>query len=81
MTIKQEVTEQLEKVDRLREEARVQLHLASMDAKKEWNERLEPRIAELEGTAHQASEAMNAKVKALVQALEAFVTRLRTVTP
>ncbi len=39
----------------LRDEIRVQMHLASMDARAKWNE-LEPRILEVEGLAHAARE-------------------------
>jgi hypothetical protein len=81
MDIKKDVEVGLEKVERLRDEARVQLHLASLDVKKEWDEDLEPRIAELEGATKHATESTRSKIKVLLEALEDFVTRLRTITP
>jgi phage-related tail protein len=54
--LKKEIQKSLDLLRVLRDEVRVQLHLASMDAKDEWN-KLEPQLTEAEHKAHDLSEA------------------------
>jgi methyl coenzyme M reductase subunit C-like uncharacterized protein (methanogenesis marker protein 7) len=75
--VKAEVSRQLEKLDQLRDEVKLHLHLASLDAKQEWD-KLDPKIAELQGTAQHLSDASKSAVQELVTKVEAFVTKLRT---
>jgi hypothetical protein len=77
MDIKHEVEKGLSRMTTLRDEIRVQLHLASMDAKQEWDEKLEPKVLEAEGAAKQASEATKIALEEVVGQLEKFAKRLR----
>ena len=43
--VKHELAHGLEKLATLRDEAKLHLHLATLDAKQEWDERLDPTIA------------------------------------
>ena len=52
----------------LRDEIRVHVHLASMDAKSKWNE-LEPRVHEIEALAHSKGEEAREAVKDAVEKL------------
>lgn len=53
--LKKNLADGLGNVVRLRDEIRVKMHLASLDAVSEWN-RLEPKVTELEGQAKVAIE-------------------------
>lgn len=77
MDFKHEMDKNLSKLATLRDEIRVQLHLASLDAKQEWNEKLEPKVLEVEGAAKQATEASRAAIEDLVGRLEKFANQLR----
>lgn len=70
MDVKEDVTQALSKIATLRDEVRLHLHLASLDAKKEWDEVLEPRVLELQ-------EGAKDKATDVAGKLEAFVARLR----
>jgi len=76
MDIKQEVDRRLSQMNTLRDEIRVQLHLASLDAKREWDEKLEPKVLEAEGVAKQATEATKAALDEVVTRLERFARQL-----
>jgi hypothetical protein len=76
--VKHELAHGLEKLATLRDEAKLHLHLATLDAKQEWDERLDPTIAELQATAQQLGEASKDKVQELVKNVEDFVTKLRS---
>ncbi len=75
--VKAEVTKQLERLGTLRDEVKLHIHLASLDAKQEWNDKLEPRIHQVQESAHDASDASKAAVHDLVTHIEAFVSKLR----
>ena len=62
----------------LRDEARLHLHLASLDAKQEWDEKLEPRINELHTSASDVSDGTRSVVEDLLARVEGFVSNLRT---
>jgi hypothetical protein len=53
--MKKEIQRDVDRLRTLRDELRVKLHLASMDAKTEWT-KLEPKIAEAEHAAEKASK-------------------------
>lgn len=70
-------TQEISPVDRitqLRDEVKLRLHLATLEVKKEWDEKLEPKVFEVEKLAKDATETA---VSDLVQRLEEFVIRLR----
>ena len=75
--IKEEVDKNLEKLRTLRDEVRVQLHLASLDAKQEWDEKLSPKVLELEQAAKEMSESTRARTRELVDRVEKYLANLR----
>jgi ElaB/YqjD/DUF883 family membrane-anchored ribosome-binding protein len=75
--VKEEVDRTVARLQTLRDEVKVRLHLASLDAQKEWDEVLSPKIFELEQTAKQVGEPARAKAKELIERVEAFLGRLR----
>jgi hypothetical protein len=60
----------------LRDEVRVSLHLAGLDARDQWA-RLEPHLAEVERAAREASEASRVALTDAVAKLKAFRDSLR----
>lgn len=81
MNAKDEVQKQIDRLGTLRDEVKLHLHLASLDAKQEWDDKLEPRINEVQtaaqNAAHTASEASHKAVHELVAHVEGFVAKLR----
>ncbi len=77
MDVKEDVTQALSKIATLRDEVRLHLHLASLDAKKEWDEVLEPRVLEIQDGAKQLGADAKDKATDVAGKLEAFVARLR----
>lgn len=75
--IKIEVEKNIEKLTALKDEVKLKLHLASLDAKKEWDEKIEPHVLEIEQTAKNVSESSRTAVKDVVAKVEDFVSRLR----
>jgi len=59
----------------LRDEVRVKMHLATMDAKAAWN-KLEPQITAAERAAEHASEASVKALKDVVKAVKDFTVSL-----
>jgi hypothetical protein len=76
--VKNEVAKGLEKLAMLRDEAKLHLHLASLDAKQEWNDKLEPGISDLQAKATELTETSKTAVHELVERVEGFVSKLRT---
>jgi hypothetical protein len=63
----------LEDLKTLRDDIRVRLHLASMEAKTRWNEDLEPRFFQIERQIKDAGERVgDAAHKALGELAQAF---------
>jgi hypothetical protein len=73
--LKSELRRSLEQLTRLRDEARLHLHLASLDAKQEW-EKLDPKILALQSAALELGESSKDVVVDLVKSVEDFVDRL-----
>jgi hypothetical protein len=69
--LKNELEKSLTLLRTLRDEVRVKLHLAGMDAKDQWKQ-LEPRLAEVEEVAAQVTEASRAAVVDAVTRLKKF---------
>lgn len=75
--IKSDVAGALSKIETLRDEIRLHLHLATLDAKKEWTEALEPKVAELQdGAKHLGGDVRDAATE-ILEKLEGFAARLR----
>lgn len=75
--IKAEVEKGLSKLTGLADEVKVQLHLASLDAKKEWDETLSPKLFEVEQSAKSLGESSRETVNDLVSRVEDFLGRLK----
>jgi hypothetical protein len=74
--VKTELNKGVARLGTLRDEVKLHLHLASLDAKQEWDEKLEPRINELQSSAHEMSDASREAVVDLVKRVEGFYTKL-----
>jgi hypothetical protein len=61
----------------LGDELRLQLHLASAEAKTAWAEDLEPRLARVEAGANEAGHAVLEAATALAGDLRTAITNLR----
>jgi flagellar biosynthesis chaperone FliJ len=59
----------------LRDEIKLKLHLAGMDAKDEWN-KVEPQVTQLEGKLNEAAEDVN---EATREAVDDVVKRLQKI--
>jgi phage-related minor tail protein len=71
--VRQQLQKGLQDLQTLRDEIRVRLHLASMEAKTRWNEDLEPRLNDLEHQIKDAGErASEAARKAIAEVGEAL---------
>jgi hypothetical protein len=66
--LKAEIQKSLTLMRTLRDEIRVKLHLAGMDAKEEWR-KLEPQLGDIERAASDLSEATCAAVTEAVKRL------------
>lgn len=69
--LKADLQKSLESLQTLRDEIRVKLHLAGMDAKDAWN-KLEPKLHEVEKLAEDVSETSRTAVHDLVKRLQEF---------
>ena len=75
--LKKQLDDRLAELTTLRDEVRVQVHLAGMDAKKRW-ESLETEVFEAEGSAKGAvSDATHAALVATMTKLTAFRDTLK----
>jgi len=75
--VKMEISKGLEKLATLRDEAKLHIHLVTLDVKQEWAEKLEPKIDELQTKAHELTETSKGAVGELVERVEGFVSKLR----
>jgi hypothetical protein len=74
--IKQEVDKGLEKLTTLRDEVRVKLHLASLDAKKEWDDKLAPKVLEVEQLTKSITESSRSTLHDVIAKMEDFLARI-----
>jgi hypothetical protein len=74
--LKEELKKSLALLRTIRDEVRVKLHLAGMEAKEAWK-KLEPRVDAVERVAHDASEASRAAVADALKLLKEFRETLR----
>ncbi len=75
--IKAEFDKGLAKLTELRDEVKIQLHLASLDAKKEWDDTLSPKLFEVEQSAKNFTESSRTSVTELVSKVEDFLGRIK----
>lgn len=75
----------LEKLAQMRDELRVQIHLARLEARTEW-ERLEPKWWELEGkidaletASAETAKGLKAAAELMIEELEKGYERIRTI--
>ncbi|MBX3226312.1 MAG: hypothetical protein KIT84_42985 [Labilithrix sp.] len=76
-TIKADVEKNIEKLAGLRDEVKVKLHLASLDAKQEWDDKIAPHVVNAEAAAKEITDASRAKLQEAIQKVEAFLGKLR----
>ena len=74
--LKTELTRTMSLLRTLRDEIRVEVHLATMDTKRAW-EALEPRFAEAERHMQRANEASKKVVEQVAEAFNAFMRSLK----
>lgn len=74
--IRKEVDLALNDLEQVADEVRVKLHLAELDAKTAWNEKLEPRLYEARQHAREASAASKAAIDATMKAFRDFAQGL-----
>lgn len=75
-TIKSEVEKNIEKLVGLRDEVKVRLHLASLDAKQEWDDKIAPHVLDAETAAKNLTDASKAKVQDAIASVEKFLAKL-----
>lgn len=64
-TLSTDMQHAITKLQGLRDEIRVRLHLGSLDVKQQWDA-LDPQVAELEKMGHDATDAAKEKLHLLV---------------
>jgi hypothetical protein len=74
--LKQELKKRVDTLTTLRDEVRVRLHLAGLDAKTQWT-KLEPRIAEVERDIAVAAEDVSTVTRDALTDVIAKLQRLR----
>ncbi|HEX4446200.1 MAG TPA: hypothetical protein VH044_05675 [Polyangiaceae bacterium] len=67
--LKAELQKGLDHLQTLRDEVKVRLHLATLDAKQEWD-KLEPHLLDVERAAHEATEASRHAITDAVERLK-----------
>lgn len=74
--LKMEMQKSIDLMKTLRDEVRVSLHLAGMEAKTRWS-RLESNLVEVERAAHDATDASRRAVAEAVAAVQTFRDSIR----
>ena len=73
--LKIELRKSLERLQSLRDEVRVRLHLGSLELKDQWR-KLEPQLGDVEKRAEELTEASRAAIVDAVKRLETFRSSL-----
>jgi hypothetical protein len=76
MGTKTTIDEALDELETLSDEIRVKLHLGGMDARKTWDENLEPKLAEARVHARDARTASKKAIDDTIAAFKAFAAQL-----
>lgn len=71
IALKQEIQKTVVALQTLRDGMRMNLHLAGLDARDEWN-KLEPHIVEIEQIAEDVTDATHARLEDVVRRVKAF---------
>jgi hypothetical protein len=74
--IKAEVEKNITKLAGLRDEVKVRLHLASLDAKQEWDDKIAPRVLDAEAAAKNLTDASLGKVEDAIDKVQKFLGKL-----
>jgi F0F1-type ATP synthase membrane subunit b/b' len=74
--IRQQLHKSFEELKTLRDDIRVRVHLASMEAKKQWNENLEPRFSEAEKHVRDAGASARETLAEIVKSFKTFSATL-----
>jgi len=74
--LRQQLHKSLEELKTLRDDIRVRLHLAGMDAKTRWNNDLEPLFVEAEQHVKEAGEAARKKLSEVLEQFKSFSSSL-----
>lgn len=69
--LKHQIQRALDELIRLRDEVRLELHLASMEAKEKWDE-IEPRILDAEAMAKDISAATRRAIQEVIDSVRRF---------
>jgi hypothetical protein len=75
--IKAEVQKGIGLLKRLRDEIRVEMHLAGMEAKDRWQKTLEPRLGEIQRLASNATRQSREAVEQALKDFRAFRASLK----
>lgn len=76
-TIKADVEKNFLKLSGLREEVKMKLHLASMDAKQEWDDKIAPHVFEAETAAKAFTDSSRTKIEQAILKVEMFLETIR----
>lgn len=74
--IKADLEKNITKLVGLRDEVKVRLHLASLDAKKEWDDKIAPHVLDAETAAKSFTDASVTKVEEAIEKVQLFLGKL-----
>lgn len=74
--IKAEVEKNITKLAGLRDEVKVKLHLATLDAKQEWDNKIAPHVLDAETAAKNVTGDAKAKLDEAIASVERFLGKL-----
>ncbi len=75
--IKAEIEKNFNKLVGLRDDVKVRLHLASLDAKQEWDDKIAPHVLNAETAAKNLSDSSKATVEDAIAKVQSFLGKLR----
>ena len=75
--LQQEIDKAVAQLRKLRDEIRVHVHLATLDAQEAWK-KLEPNLSELEQKVNQVSEATKSKAQEMLKRFSELRDQVKT---
>lgn len=75
--LQEDVKSGLDKLAQLRDEVKLHIHLATLDAKKEWDEKLSPKVLEVEQSAKSITESSKSTLHDVLTKVEEFLGKIR----
>lgn len=75
--IKLQINEALQTARTMRDQIRLEIHLAGMEGQARWRDELEPRLADAERFAHEVSEATRTAATSVATSFREFRDSLR----